>query len=139
MFNLVKYRYQFLLLSLIVIIPGLISLAIFHLNVGIDFAGGSSIELRPQRQMTDVEVIDLLKPFNLRSPQIIFGTNNQIDGTKNVWVRLNTQVDDNVQNAFKTALNAKYAKELNYDFTTIPQSGEKPTRSSPSVVSQISH
>jgi len=124
-FNLVKYRYPFLLLSLIVIIPGLISLAIFHLNVGIDFAGGSSIDLRPQRQMTDVEVDNLLKSFNLRNPQIILGTNNQIDGSKNIWVRLNTQIDDNVQNAFKTALNTKYEKELNYDFMTVPQSGEK--------------
>ncbi len=125
MFNLVKYRYWFLIASLIVIVPGLISLAIFHLNVGIDFAGGSSIDLRPQRQMTDVQVANLLKPFNLKSPQIILGTNNQIDGSKNIWVRLNTQIDDNTQNAFKTALNAKYNKELSYDFITVPQSGEK--------------
>ena len=125
MFNLVKYRYWFLLASLIVIVPGLISLAIFHLNVGIDFAGGSSIDLRPQRQMTDVEVQSLLKSFNLKSPQIILGTNNQIDGSKNIWVRLNTQIDDNTQNAFKTALNTKYNKELSYDFTTVPQAGGK--------------
>ncbi len=123
MFNLVKYRYWFLLASLIVIVPGLISLAIFHLNVGIDFAGGSSFDLRPQRQMTDVEVQNFLKPFNLKSPQIILGTNNQLDGSKNIWVRLNTQIDDNTQNAFKTALNTKYNKELSYDFTTVPQAG----------------
>ncbi|GAC1363384.1 MAG: hypothetical protein NVS2B12_21600 [Ktedonobacteraceae bacterium] len=126
MFNLVKYRYWFLLLSLIVIIPGLISLAFFHLNVGLDFAGGSSIDLRPQRQMTDVEVQNLLKPFNLKSPQVILGTNNQIDGTKNIWVRLNTQIDGDVQNAVKAALNKQYNKELNYDFTTVPQAGGKP-------------
>ena len=125
MFNLVKYRYWFLLASLIVIVPGLISLAIFHLNVGIDFAGGSSIDLRPQRQMTDVQVQSLLKSFNLKSPQIILGTNNQIDGSKNIWVRLNTQIDDNTQNAFKTALNTKYNKELSYDFMTVPQAGGK--------------
>ena len=126
MFNLVKYRYWFLLASLIVIIPGLVSLAIFHLNVGIDFAGGSSIDLRPQRQMTDVEVENLIKSFNLKSPQVILGTNNQIDGSKNIWVRLNTQIDDDTQNAFKKALNTKYNKELSYDFTTVPQAGEKP-------------
>ncbi len=126
MFNLVKYRYWFLLVSLIVIIPGLISLAIFHLNVGIDFAGGSSIELRPQRPMTDVEVENLIKSFNLKSPQVILGNNNQIDGSKNIWVRLNTQIDDDTQNAFKAALNKQYNKELSYDFTTVPQAGEKP-------------
>jgi preprotein translocase SecF subunit len=125
-FNLVKYRYWFLLASLIVIIPGLISLAIFHLNVGIDFAGGSSIDLRPQRQMTDVQVENLIKTFNLKSPQIVLGTNNQIDGSKNIWVRLNTQIDDDTQNAFKAALNKQYNKELSYDFTTVPQAGEKP-------------
>ena len=126
MFNLVKYRYWFLLASLIIIIPGLISLAIFHLNVGIDFAGGSSIDLRPQRPMTDVQVENMLKSFNLKSPQIILGTNNQIDGSKNIWVRLNTQIDDDTQNAFKAALNKQYNKELSYDFTTVPQAGGKP-------------
>ncbi len=126
MFNLVKYRYWFLLASLIVIIPGLISLAIFHLNVGIDFAGGSSIDLRPQRQMTDVQVQNLIRSFNLKSPQIILGTNNQIDGSKNIWVRLNTQIDTDTQNAFKADLNKQYNKELSYDFTTVPQAGEKP-------------
>ncbi len=126
MFNLVKYRYWFLLASLIVIIPGLISLAIFHLNVGIDFAGGSSIDLRPQRQMTDVQVQNLIRSFNLKSPQIILGTNNQIDGSKNIWVRLNTQIDTDTQNAFKADLNKQYNKELSYDFTTVPQGGEKP-------------
>jgi len=125
-FNLVKYRYWFLLASLIVIIPGLISLAIFHLNVGIDFAGGSSIDLRPQRQMTDVQVQNLIRSFNLKSPQIILGTNNQIDGSKNIWVRLNTQIDTDTQNAFKADLNKQYNKELSYDFTTVPQAGEKP-------------
>jgi len=125
-FNLVKYRYWFLLASLIVIIPGLISLAIFHLNVGIDFAGGSSIDLRPQRQMTDVQVQNLIRSFNLKSPQIILGTNNQIDGSKNIWVRLNTQIDTDTQNAFKADLNKQYNKELSYDFTTVPQGGEKP-------------
>jgi len=48
-FDLVGKRYLFLLISLLVIIPGTISLLIFHLNVGIDFAGGTNIEFRPER------------------------------------------------------------------------------------------
>ena len=34
MFNLVKYRYAFIALSLLVIVPGLISLIFFGLNLG---------------------------------------------------------------------------------------------------------
>jgi len=42
-FNLVGKRYLFLIISLVVIIPGTISLLVKHLNGGIEFAGGANI------------------------------------------------------------------------------------------------
>ena len=73
MFNLVKYRFLFLLISGLVIVPGLISLIFYQLNVGIDFTNGSEVDLRPQTQMTDAQVRDLLKPFKLESLEIVLG------------------------------------------------------------------
>ena len=46
MFDIVGKRYWYFALSLLVIVPGLISLAIFGLNLSIDFTGGSLIELQ---------------------------------------------------------------------------------------------
>ncbi|MGZ3681391.1 MAG: hypothetical protein ACXWQR_23630, partial [Ktedonobacterales bacterium] len=48
MFHLTRYRYWFFAISLIVIIPGLLALAFWGLNLGIDFTQGTSITLRFQ-------------------------------------------------------------------------------------------
>jgi preprotein translocase SecF subunit len=110
--HLVKYRFVFLAFSLLIIIPGLISLAVFHLKVGIDFAGGSSIQFRPQTEFkTTAEVEKYITPLGLRDPQIIFGENKALagdHGEKTVWVRLNTQIDNNVLNSIQTTLKNKY-------------------------------
>jgi preprotein translocase SecF subunit len=45
-FHLTRYKYWFFGISLAVIVPGLLALIIWHLNLGIDFTGGSLIELR---------------------------------------------------------------------------------------------
>jgi preprotein translocase subunit SecF len=46
MLNIVKYRYLFFGISLLVIIPGLIALILWGLPLGIEFTGGSLLELR---------------------------------------------------------------------------------------------
>jgi preprotein translocase SecF subunit len=47
-YNLTRYRYYFFALSLIVIVPGLLALIFWHLNLGIDFTNGTTIDLRFQ-------------------------------------------------------------------------------------------
>lgn len=44
--NIMKWRWLFFLISGLVIVPGLISLALFGLKPGIDFTGGSLLELQ---------------------------------------------------------------------------------------------
>lgn len=43
MLHLTRYKYIFFGISLVIIIPGLLALIFWHLNVGIDFTGGSTI------------------------------------------------------------------------------------------------
>lgn len=110
MFNLVKYRYLFLLISLIVIIPGAISLAIFHLNVGLDFTGGSSIELHPQvpvKSSTQVEA--WLKPLHLQELSVTFGQDPSLAAGKSAWIKLNTPIDSTVQTSITNTIQGKYA------------------------------
>ncbi len=109
MFNLVKYRFLFLLISGLVIVPGFISLIIFGLNVGIDFTNGSEVDLRPQTQMTDAQIRDLLKSFKLESLQIVLGKgSNAQDGQKTIWIKFNTSVDSDVDNAIRSKLTDKF-------------------------------
>ncbi len=48
MYNLTRYRYYFFALSGLVIIPGLLALIFWGLNLGIDFTQGTTIDLRFQ-------------------------------------------------------------------------------------------
>ena len=108
MFNLVGKRYLFLIISLIVIVPGTLSLIFRGLNLGIDFTQGTNIELRPRAALTTTQINALIKPLNLQSLQVIPGSNTGLPGNQNVWVRLNTRIDTNVENTIKQVLQGKY-------------------------------
>ena len=112
MFDLVRRRYLFLLISLIVIIPGAISLAIFHLDVGIDFAGGATVEFRPSTALTTTSVVNQLKPLNLQNLEVLTGNDTNLPSYQVVWVHLNTQVDSNVITYVTNALRGKYGASL---------------------------
>jgi preprotein translocase subunit SecF len=44
-FHLTRYKYIFFGISLVIIIPGLLALIFWHLNLGIDFTGGSTVNV----------------------------------------------------------------------------------------------
>ncbi|HLH61519.1 MAG TPA: protein translocase subunit SecF [Ktedonobacteraceae bacterium] len=112
MFNLVGKRYIFLIISLIVIIPGTISLIVKGLDVGIDFAGGATVEFRPEKTLTDVQVQNLVKPLNLDSLEIQTGNDPSVAANQTIWIRLNTNIDTNVQAVIQEDLQTKYGKQL---------------------------
>ena len=119
MFNLVKYRFWFLGVSMLVIIPGVISLLIFHLNLSTDFTGGSRITVTPQKAFNGPDQVEkYLSPFKLESLQVVLGNIKGMSGYNTVWIKLNTQVDTSVDAAFQKALNTKYSG-LNYNTTDI--------------------
>ncbi len=127
MFNLVKKRYLFLLISLVVIVPGTISLIIFHLDVGIDFAGGATVELRPNAPISTANVSKALKPLNLQNLAILTGNNTALKADQFIWVRLNTQVDGSVQQTIITDLQNKYGKSLSVDPENLTYAGKTVT------------
>lgn len=109
MINLVKYRFLFILVSLIIIIPGTIALMVFGLKVGLDFAGGSNIVLRPQTPIqTTTEVHQLVAPLQLEDLQVVLGDNPTIKAPDTIWIRLNTWVDTDVRTDIENKLKAKY-------------------------------
>jgi preprotein translocase SecF subunit len=125
-FNLVKYRFWFLGISLLVIIPGVISLLINGLNLSTDFTGGSRITLRPQTAFKSSDEVEklLTNRFTLHSLQVQLATDSTLPAYNTVWIKLNTQVDSNVDKALKDALNAKYAgTSLSYATTDMRSEG----------------
>ncbi len=128
MFNLVKYRWLFIIISLLVIVPGVLSLLFTGLNVGIDFRSGATVDLRPQKQLKIEQVRAALKPLNLSDLQVVLGdagSNAAQAGNRIVWVRLNTQVDGTVQTAITTAIQNKYGSTVKAAYADIPGSDGK--------------
>jgi len=128
-FNLVGKRYVFLFISLLVIIPGLISLTFKGLNVGIDFLGGANVQFRPETSISIPAMRNLVKPFNFGDLQVVTGDNPQVPGKQTIWIRMNTQVDTNVQDAVKSDLKAKYGPQLAIDVASlnlVASTGGKP-------------
>jgi preprotein translocase SecF subunit len=127
--HLVKYRKLFILFSMLVIVPGLISLIFFQLNLGTDFLGGTNIVLRPQKTVTADQVTNLLKPFNLKNDRVILGT-DQGTATNIVWIRLKsstTPTPATTTDNIKAALTKKYSGvTLNQTFSTITTDPKAP-------------
>ena len=125
MFDLVGKRYLFLIISLIVIVPGTLSLLVKGLNVGIDFKGGANVELRPSILLTATQVENALQPVRLENLQVQTGSNASLPGPNVIWVRLNTQIDPNVTQNIISTLQAQYGSQLTVQVDDLIINGKK--------------
>jgi len=124
-FDLVGKRYLFLIISLIVIVPGTLSLLVKGLNVGIDFKGGANVELRPSILLTATQVKNALQPVRLENLQVLTGNNANLPGPNVIWVRLNTQIDPNVTQNIISTLQAQYGSQLTVQVDDLTINGKK--------------
>lgn len=67
-FNIVKKRYWWFAISLLVLIPGIISLFMQGLNLGIDFKGGTMLDVTFEKPVTQAAVTDTMKSVGLEGP-----------------------------------------------------------------------
>ncbi len=68
--NFLQLRKYFYVLSLIIIIPGLVSLFSQGLNLGIDFKGGSILQVKMDSSVTAGEVRSALKELKLEKAEV---------------------------------------------------------------------
>lgn len=61
--NIIGKKYLFFLISLIVIIPGIISLMLYGLNLSIEFTGGSRITFSFPKELSSTQTSDIRKVF----------------------------------------------------------------------------
>ncbi len=91
--NIIGKKYFYFLISLIVIIPGIVSLILFGLNLSIDFTGGTLITVSVQKQATQKDansVSALLQKEGLKVSSI---------QTSNNLVMVRTQTMDQKQDS----------------------------------------
>ena len=103
--NLIKLRKWWYILSLLVIVPGLISLGVRHMNFGIDFTGGSLLEIQFTQPVTDAEIRGVLVDQKLPSDSQI-----QITSGNTVTIRTRSLTQDE-STSLTTALQQKFGPE----------------------------
>jgi preprotein translocase subunit SecF len=59
-FNIVKKRYWWFALSLALLVPGVISLFVQGLNLGIDFTGGTMLDIKFNKAVTQSAITDTM-------------------------------------------------------------------------------
>ena len=86
-FDIIGKRYWWFALSLLILIPGLISIAAQGFNLGIDFTGGTLLDLKFSRPVTVAEVRSSLHAVNLENSTIQLALTGQGDKSQNVFIR----------------------------------------------------
>lgn len=99
MLNIVKNRRWFYLTSLVIIIPGTVALLVWGLPFGPDFTGGTLLEVKFSKEVTEGEVIDAASVAKIE----IGETGTQTTGENTILLRT-TPLDDNQTNSLTTEL-----------------------------------
>lgn len=108
MLNILGKRYWYFLLSLLVIIPGMIILAVNGLPLAIDFTGGSLLELQfPTTDLpTTEEVIEIFNDFGFKEVQVQVLTG--LSGEQDTLLIRSPFMDEQMKNQIIAELGSRY-------------------------------
>ena len=113
--DIIGKKKWYFIFSLIIIIPGVISLALFGLRLSIDFTGGSLLEFRIQNsefRNKNEEVGEIIKTIDVEVSSI------QLSGENTYLVRMKP-IDKDKNEEVKKALAEKYGKIEELRFETV--------------------
>ena len=100
-----RYKTWFLI-SLLVIIPGLISLGVRGLNFGIDFTGGTIIDLKFEQPVRIEQLRDSLRAYGLEGSTIqLSGESSGIESSTDVMIRT-VDLEENERKSLMSSLRA---------------------------------
>ena len=124
--QIIKYKKFYILFSLLLLVPGIISLAIFKLNLSVDFTGGSVFKYEIKTENQDTKVIeDTLKSvFKDKDVVVELVTYDQ----SNIIVLRTKSVTSQKNDEIKTELSTKldYLSQVSFE-TVGPSVGKETT------------
>lgn len=118
-FSIIERKNWFFAFSLLMILAGLASLATQGLNLGIDFTGGTLIDLKFAKPVSVAEVRDVLKDYKLENSVVQLAATEKTDVAPNVLIR--THVLSEAER--KTVLEGFAAKLGKFDIMRIEKVG----------------
>lgn len=119
--NIIKFRYLYFAISLLVIIPGVIALILWGLPLGIDFKGGSLLEVQ-FASGNPPSISDVANIYNqLSTPQVdISNPVVQPVGSDSLSIR-SKEMNDVLKSQIVTALQDQYGGGQNVVITNFTQ------------------
>lgn len=112
--NIIGRRKIWFAISLLIMVPGLISLALYGLNLSIEFTGGSRMSVSFSKPATDDETKFIKE--NLEERKIKVST---IEKSNNLAIIRTSQIDQKQNNDFVKSLTNKYKDAKQQEFSTI--------------------
>ncbi|MDR1702850.1 MAG: protein translocase subunit SecF, partial [Sporomusaceae bacterium] len=110
-FDIIGKRKWWFLLSALILIPGLISIAINGFNLGIDFTGGTILDVKFSQNVTVAQLRDVLKEHNLENSiiQLELAGEAKTDSSPNAFIRTRILTEEerrDILNDFETNFGA---------------------------------
>ena len=103
-FDILKRSKLWFAISLLIIIPGIFCMFTKGFNFGIDFTGGTIIEMEFQQEVTLPQVRDVLREYNLDNATIqLSGDVSNVEASKDVMIRT-MDLEENDRKAVMTSL-----------------------------------
>jgi preprotein translocase subunit SecF len=118
-FSIIAHRNWFFAFSLLMILVGLASMATQGLNLGIDFTGGTLIDLKFAKPVSVAEVRDVLKDYKLENSVVQLAATEKTDAAPNVLIRTHVLSESER----KTVLDGFAAKLGKFDIMRIEKVG----------------
>lgn len=105
-FDFIGKRYWWFALSALIMLPGIISMAIQGFNLGIDFTGGTLLDLKFAQPVSVAQVRDVLKDYHLEGSTIQLATGTQTETANSVFIRTHV-LDESERTTVLAALKQK--------------------------------
>lgn len=129
MLNIVGKRYWYFGLSMLIIIPGLISLILFGLRLSIDFTGGALWQLQFTQPKTAIQPADVKAIFSAAGfDEALIQTSTTTSTDDTIIVRAKP-IEAEQKTALQTSLQARYGDFIEQRFDNVgPAVGAEVTR-----------
>ncbi len=106
-FDIMKYSKLWFAISITIIVLGLVCMFTKGFNFGIDFTGGTIIDMRFERQVTLTEIRDVLKEYKLDNATIqLSGEASNVEASEDVMIRT-IDLEENQRKEIMASLNDK--------------------------------